>query len=59
MVSRGVIKDWKMASNTIKSSKGAEEELVRDDLLNYDYQPSLWIKAVLYKALIESLNLYW
>lgn len=57
MVSWRVIKDWKMAQDTIKSSKDAEEELVRDGLLNYDYQLSLWFKAALYKALAESLNL--
>lgn len=48
-----------MAQDTIKSSKDAEEELLRDALLNYDYQRSLRIKAALYKALIVSLNLYW
>lgn len=32
MVSWGVIKDWKMAQDTIKSSKDAEEELLRDAL---------------------------
>lgn len=59
MASRGVIKGWKMAQDTIKSSIDAEEELLRDALLNYDYQQSLRIKAPLYKALIVSLNLYW
>lgn len=39
-----------MAQDTIKSSIDAEEELLRDALLNYDYQQSLRIKAPLYKA---------
>lgn len=34
MVSWGATKDWKMAQDTIKSSKDAEEELGRDGLLN-------------------------
>lgn len=59
MASRGVIIGWKMAQDTIKSSKDAEEELLRDALLNYDYQLSLRIKAALHKALIVSPNLYW